>query len=164
MTVSRFIATLIALSCLGVPARAQIPFFEPAPEFIQRPPAQKPKEKPKAEQPKPKEEANKPALLPDPPYQSRLERLSEILGALHYLRPLCVPGETQTWRDLMLNLLAAENPTPAARERMIASFNHAYKGFRENYRSCTPSAKLAGSRYRTEGIKLSRDLTSLFTD
>ncbi len=105
-----------------------------------------------------------PVVLPDPPYQKRMERLSEILGALHYLRPLCVRGEDQSWRQMMLNLLEAENPTTSARERMIAAFNHTYRGFHENYRKCTPSARVAGRRYRDEGVKLARDLTSLFTD
>lgn len=103
-------------------------------------------------------------VLADPPYQARLERLSEILGALHYLHPLCVKKDDPVWRELMLNLLEAVNPTQNARDRMIASFNHAYRGFRENYRNCTPSARLATRRYREEGVKLSRDLTSLFTD
>lgn len=102
--------------------------------------------------------------LTDPPYQSRLERLSEILGALHYLRPLCVASEKQTWRELMLQLLDAENPSPERRDRMIAAFNLAYRGFSENYRHCTATAKLAGKRYREEGIRLTRDLTSRFTD
>ncbi len=111
----------------------------------------------------PKPEAAEPALA-DPPYQSRLDRLSEILGALHYLRPLCQPAEKGIWRTHMLELLDAENPTEQRRERMIGAFNRTYSGFRENYRKCNASAKLAGERYREEGIRLSRDLTSRFTD
>lgn len=104
------------------------------------------------------------APLADPPYQSRLDRLSEILGALHYLRPLCYPQEKNAWREDMLSLLDAENPTQARRDRMITAFNRTYNGFKENYRICNASAKLAGERYREEGAKLSRDLTSRFTD
>ena len=45
----------------------------------------------------------------DPPYQEKLERLSEIIGSVHFLRNLC--GETSNiWRDKMDQLLEAENP------------------------------------------------------
>lgn len=102
--------------------------------------------------------------LADPPYQSRLDRMSEILGALHYLRPLCHPEEKTIWREHMLSLLEAENPTQARHDRMIGAFNRTYGGFKENYRTCNASAKLAGERYREEGVRLARDLTSRFTD
>jgi uncharacterized protein (TIGR02301 family) len=105
-----------------------------------------------------------PPELADPPYQSRLDRLSEILGALHYLGPLCRPEEKGLWRESMLQLLENENPTQARRDRMIGAFNRAYSGFKESYRSCNASAKLAAERYREEGIHLARDLTSRFTD
>lgn len=105
-----------------------------------------------------------PDALPDPPYQSRLDRLSEILGALHSLRPLCIPTEKTVWRENMATLLEAENPDPERRERMINRFNKAYSGFRETYRTCTAAARLAGDRYREEGMRLARDLTSRFTD
>jgi uncharacterized protein (TIGR02301 family) len=113
---------------------------------------------------KPPTQQQAPPELADPPYQSRLDRLSEILGALHYLGPLCRSEEKSIWRESMLSLLDAENPTQTRRERMIASFNRTYSGFKENYRSCTLSAKLARERYREEGVRLSRDLTSRFTD
>jgi uncharacterized protein (TIGR02301 family) len=102
--------------------------------------------------------------LADPPYQSRLDRLSEILGALHYLGPLCYPEEKSIWREQMLSLLDGENPTQTRRDRMTGAFNRAFSGFKENYRTCNPSAKLARERYREEGARLSRDLTSRFTD
>ncbi|MES2906652.1 MAG: TIGR02301 family protein [Pseudomonadota bacterium] len=137
-------------------ASAQFFFTEPPQQA-----APKPKAPPK---PKAALEAAPAASLTDPPYQSRLERLSEILGALHYLRPLCVANEKQEWRELMLQLLDAENPSPERRDRMIGAFNNAYRGFSENYRRCTAAANLAGKRYREEGIRLARDLTSRFTD
>jgi uncharacterized protein (TIGR02301 family) len=33
------------------------------------------------------------------PYDEKLLRLSEILGAVHYLRELCGANEGQSWRD-----------------------------------------------------------------
>jgi uncharacterized protein (TIGR02301 family) len=102
--------------------------------------------------------------LADPPYQSRLDRMSEILGALHYLTPLCYPEEKNIWRGHMLALIDAENPTQARHDRMIGTFNRSYNGFKENYRTCNASAKLAAKRYSEERIRLSRELISRFTD
>src|SRR6266542_3498208 len=42
------------------------------------------------------------------PYESDLQRLSEILGALHYLRDICGAREGQIWRNEMQALLDAE--------------------------------------------------------
>ncbi len=42
------------------------------------------------------------------PYDDRLFRLSEILGAVHYLRELCGADEGQLWRQRMSELLQAE--------------------------------------------------------
>ena len=33
----------------------------------------------------------------DPPYQEEMERLSEIMGSLYFLQPLCQPGVVD-WR------------------------------------------------------------------
>ena len=43
----------------------------------------------------------------DRPYDDKLLRLSEILGAIHYLRELCGAREGQTWRtyDLVIELM-----------------------------------------------------------
>jgi hypothetical protein len=41
------------------------------------------------------------ALDPVAPFQADLERLSEILGALHYLRAICGSNEGQKWRNEM---------------------------------------------------------------
>ena len=42
------------------------------------------------------------AAAPDSkPYDDRLFRLSEILGAVHYLRELCGAEEGQQWRERM---------------------------------------------------------------
>src|SRR5690242_21962901 len=41
------------------------------------------------------------ARATDPPYDAPLVRLAEILGALHYLRPLCGAAETSRWRRQM---------------------------------------------------------------
>ncbi len=104
------------------------------------------------------------APSPDPPYQQRIERLAEVLGALHYLRTLCVPGEAETWRREMAGLIDAEQPTPERRDRLVGAFNRGLGAFRETYRTCTPAARVAGDRYRAEGIAIARDIAGRFAD
>jgi uncharacterized protein (TIGR02301 family) len=45
------------------------------------------------------------------PFDGDLQRLSEILGALHYLRSVCGPNEGQKWRNEMQALIDAEAQT-----------------------------------------------------
>lgn len=95
------------------------------------------------------------------PYESRLVRLAEVLGSLHYLRNLC--GETGgDWRGQMEALLTAENPPPDRRARLVAGFNHGYRSFAGVYATCTDSAIEAISRYMKEGETLARDVAGRF--
>ncbi len=102
-----------------------------------------------------------PARAAEAPFETRLLRLSEILGSLHYLRNLC-GDRTNQWRDEMEALLTAENPEPAMRARYVSSFNNGYRSFGASYTSCTQSARLAAERYRVEGQALSRDIAIRF--
>ena len=99
-----------------------------------------------------------------PPYQTDLQRLAEILGALHYLRGICGANEGQTWRNEMQALIDAEAPPGERRDRLVASFNRGYRGFQQTYRSCTPAADLAIRRYLDEGARISRDITARFAN
>src|SRR6185312_14544188 len=63
-----------------------------------------------------------------PAYEGDLQRLSEILGALHYLRDICGAREGQAWRNEMQALVDSEAPSGERRERLIASFNRGYRG------------------------------------
>ena len=98
------------------------------------------------------------------PYESDLQRLSEILGALHYLRDLCGAREGQAWRNEMQALVDAEAPSGERRERLVASFNRGYRGFQQTYRTCTPAADLAIRRYLEEGSKIARDVTARYAN
>lgn len=94
-----------------------------------------------------------------PPYDEDLMRLAEILGALHYLRPLCgVPREEQLWRTQMQTLLDTEQPSDTRRGQMIAAFNRGYTSYSQVYRGCTASARLAVDRQLEEGAKLAHDI------
>jgi uncharacterized protein (TIGR02301 family) len=102
-------------------------------------------------------------LVPPPIYEDQLLRLSEILGALSFLRQLCGAADASGWRDEMSALLAAERPTAERRSRLIGRFNHGFETYNAVYRSCTPSARRATSRYLAEGKVLSSDLRSRYS-
>ena len=101
---------------------------------------------------------------PAAPFDADLQRLAEILGALHYLRGICGSNEGQKWRNEMQALVDAETPSGDRRSRMIASFNRGYNGFQQTYRTCTPAASVAIRRYLEEGSKISRDLTARYAN
>jgi len=105
-----------------------------------------------------------PAAGGRPAYEADLQRLSEILGALHYLRDLCGAREGMAWRNEMQALVDAETPSGDRRARMIAGFNRGYNGFQQTYRTCTPAASVAIRRYIEEGSKISRDLTARYAN
>ncbi len=97
-----------------------------------------------------------------PPYEADLLHLAEILGALHYLRPLCGAAETARWRDEMQGLLDVEAPSGDRRGQLTAAFNNGYESYRQVYRTCTPSAELASQRYLETGAKLARDVATRY--
>ncbi|MEM7215860.1 MAG: TIGR02301 family protein [Pseudomonadota bacterium] len=107
------------------------------------------------------EQTPKIRVLP-PAYNNQMMRLSEILGALHYLRELCGAEEGQLWRNQMSNLIETEEPTEERRAQMIARFNQGFRGFQETYRKCTPAAIEANNRYIAEGGKLASEIPSRF--
>ena len=76
----------------------------------------------------------------DRPYDDQLMRLSEILGAVHYLRELCGADEGQLWRDEM--------------QKLVKGFNKGYRGYRRTYRSCTEPAQQAVERFMEEGEQI----------
>lgn len=98
------------------------------------------------------------------PFDGDLQRLSEILGTLHYLRGICGANEGPKWRNEMQALINAETPTGERRARMIAGFNRGYNGFQQTYRTCTPAANIAIRRYIDEGARISRDLTARYAN
>lgn len=97
---------------------------------------------------------------PAAPFERDLLRLAEILGALHYLRPLCKSDDAALWREKMSQLIAADTGPADRRERLAGAFNSGHRGFEMNYRICTPAAEAAIKRYLTEGARLSREVAS----
>jgi len=90
----------------------------------------------------------------DRPYDDRLMRLSEILGAVHYLRELCGAEEGQIWRKQMEELVNVEGTTAIRRAKLVKGFNKGYRGYRRTYRSCTDPARTAIDRFMEEGEQI----------
>jgi uncharacterized protein (TIGR02301 family) len=97
-----------------------------------------------------------------PAYEADLLRLSEILGAMHYLRGLCGANEGDQWRDQMQLLLDTEQPDEARRARMVDRFNRGYDSYKAVYLSCTPAATEASDRYLDEGAKIAAEITARY--
>ncbi len=104
-----------------------------------------------------------PVLAVDPPYQGQMERLSEILGSLYMLAPLC--GDVTTdWRGQMAELIELDEPDEDRRARLAGAFNAGYEAYARFYRSCTPSARTAIARLLAEGDTLARDLHQRYAE
>ncbi|WP_244420890.1 MULTISPECIES: TIGR02301 family protein [unclassified Hyphomicrobium] len=96
------------------------------------------------------------------PYDDRLMRLSEILGAIHYLRELCGANEGQYWRDRMHDLMNAEGSTALRRAKLTRAFNQGYRSYSRTYNTCSPSAQTAITRFLSEGSELSDGMLKAF--
>ena len=104
-----------------------------------------------------------PAQAIDPPYQEEMERLSEILGSLYFLQPLCQPG-VEDWRAQMSDLIALDEPDEDRRQRLAGAFNEGYAAYARLYRVCTVSANEALTRLLIEAEELARDLHSRYAE
>lgn len=92
------------------------------------------------------------------PYDDRLLRLSEILGAVHYLRELCGANDGQLWRDRMQELMGAEGSSALRRARLTRSFNQGYRSYSRTYANCSTSAQTAINRFVAEAAQLADGL------
>ncbi|MGB6535705.1 MAG: TIGR02301 family protein [Xanthobacteraceae bacterium] len=163
MILRRFALAWLTL-CLGIgPAPAQ--FFQspfgspPQPRYPSRPPQaahKTPKTEPQSEAP--------PAADVTIPYDTDLERLAMILGALHFLRGICGYNEGQKWRLEAQTLIEAEAPAGKRHNDMVQSFNRGFTDFQQSYRTCTPAAQVVIRRYLEEGAQIARDITARYAD
>jgi uncharacterized protein (TIGR02301 family) len=135
------------------------PFFQEQPRGRQKAPRPA-KPKPPADDLPPivPKESSIPPPPDDRPYDAKLLRLAEILGAVHYLRELCGAQEGQLWRDQMREIVKNEGSTAVRRAKLVNSFNDGYRGYRRTYRTCTSSATLAITRFSAEGAQIAAAL------
>lgn len=97
------------------------------------------------------------------PYDDRLGRLSEITGAVHYLRNLCNATGEPEWRQSLQALLDAETQNePKRKARLTAAYNRGYRSFAAVYTSCTAAAVRAEENYRNEGATLATEITARY--
>lgn len=89
-------------------------------------------------------------------------RLSEVIGALAFLRDLCGDKDGEEWRGKMSALIEAEAPGGPRRDKYVAAFNKGFRGYELTYRRCTPNAKDATARYLDEAEKISKDVSYRF--
>jgi uncharacterized protein (TIGR02301 family) len=160
------IAMSLSVCFVAGPARAQS-WMSPAVPAQPRPQLQV---QPKAQPAQPQGQSqgqsqNATATPPGPvPYDRDLQRLSEILGSLHFLRGLCGSNEGQKWRTEAQAMIDAEAPAGERHEQMIASFNRGYRAFEQSYRTCTPAADFTIRRYLEEGAKIAREITARYAN
>jgi uncharacterized protein (TIGR02301 family) len=154
-----FGALCVAWACMALAPAAQAQFFwwfdqpksAPKPRFKAKPPGDDlPPIVPR--------ESSIPPPPDDRPYDSKLMRLAEILGAVHYLRELCGAQEGQVWREQMKEILKNEGTTAVRRAKLVNAFNDGYRGYRRTYRNCTQSATLATTRFSSEGAIIAASL------
>jgi uncharacterized protein (TIGR02301 family) len=104
-----------------------------------------------------------PVLAVDPPYEPQMERLSEILGSLYFLNPLCKPGGAD-WRGQMADLIKLDQPDEDRQQRLFGAFNSGFAAYSRLYRTCTPSAEEALSRLLIEAEATARDIHARFAE
>jgi uncharacterized protein (TIGR02301 family) len=104
-----------------------------------------------------------PALAIDPPYQRSMERLSEIMGSLYFLQPLCQASHTD-WRAEMDDLITLDEPDEDRRQRLAGAFNGGYTAFARFHRACTPAAQEAIIRLLVEAERISGDIKTRYAE
>ncbi|SMQ60057.1 TIGR02301 family protein [Devosia lucknowensis] len=104
-----------------------------------------------------------PVLAIDPPYQRQMERLSEIMGSLYYLQPLCTSA-SEDWRTQASELIDLDEPDEDRRQRLAGAFNTGYSAFSRFHHQCTPSSREALARLLEEAQRLARDIHTRFAE
>jgi uncharacterized protein (TIGR02301 family) len=99
---------------------------------------------------------------PPPPYEPQLLRLSEIMGALAYLRDLCGAQDADAFHAKMAALLNTEATTDARKERLAGAYNRGFQGYALTYRACTPAAHVVIARFLDEAARLAKDMASRY--
>jgi len=106
-----------------------------------------------------------PSPTPDapPPYEPQLLRLSEIVGALAYLRDLCGDGDGATFRAKFAALVDAEGATEARKEALAGAFNRGFRDYELTYRACTPTAREIVIRFLDEAGRIAKDVATRYS-
>ena len=146
---------------LALAGAAGVGLAPPAPVLAQARAPAKPAAKPADKDAKDREPAA-PAEAAPAPYDRDLMRLSEVVGALAFLRGLCAAPDAAEWPARMRAILEAEGVTPNRRDRLAGAYNRGYRSYGLTYRICTPAADEATGRFLAEGERLSHAISGRF--
>ncbi len=93
---------------------------------------------------------------------SQVERMAEILGAVHYHRFTCVDANDFVWRQQMEQLLALEAPEDSPRrQRLVRAFNTGFSTESDMRRGCADSV-LRERELAQEGSQIANRLYNLY--
>lgn len=97
------------------------------------------------------------------PYDRQLNRLSEIIGTITYLRNRCSEKPEPQWRAAMEKLLTLDaGNEPARKEQLTAAYNRGYRAFGALHDTCTKAAQATEQEYRAEGATLIKEMINRF--
>jgi uncharacterized protein (TIGR02301 family) len=97
-----------------------------------------------------------------PPYEPQLLRLSELIGALAYLRDLCGEGDGDAFRAKFATLLETEGDTEARKDALAGAFNRGFRDYELTYRACTPTARDIVTRFLDEAGHIAKDVANRY--
>ncbi len=92
-------------------------------------------------------------------HQTRLVRMAEVMGGLHYLRGICDKEDNQVWRGNMMRLLDLEQPPQDVRERMVSRFNSYFDREQKSFSTCNRKATREIKKLAGEGQQLTSELS-----
>lgn len=92
------------------------------------------------------------------PAPAQPEDLAFELGRAHALRQLCFGREDAVWRERMSDLLKAERPDGARRQRLVLRFNAGFSEAHAAFPTCGPAADAALKESAAKGAKLAHAL------
>jgi uncharacterized protein (TIGR02301 family) len=114
--------------------------------------------------------AAKPAPTPSPSptrseppaYEADLLRLSELMGALAYLRDLCNDGDGAQFRQRIAGLIESDPRPQEEKDRLAGAFNRGFDGYRLTYRVCTSNARATIAAYLAESQRLAKAVATRY--
>jgi uncharacterized protein (TIGR02301 family) len=95
------------------------------------------------------------------PMENGLERLAEILGAVHHLREVCGANEGALWRNKMIDMMNTAALGAEQRQAMIAHFNDAYYQARAAFPDCSTKAAAKANSLFDEAQRLAGRLSTI---
>ncbi len=98
------------------------------------------------------------------PYEGQLLRLSELMGALHYLRGVCGGSEGGAWRERMAALIESETQDVELKEKLAGSFNRGFRTFELTYRTCNDQARRIVEAYLEEGQRIAGEIANRYSN